>query len=63
MRILTRLRSLFHRLAGRFRRHRPATAPVITLCSTGRPIGGGPREVARRRRQIERGMLKCSPTT
>ena len=50
MRILTRLRSLFHRLAERFRRHRPATAPVITLCNTGR-------------RQIERGMLKCSPTT
>ena len=41
MRILTRLRSLFHRLAERFRRHRPATAPVITLCNTGRPVGGG----------------------
>ncbi|BAK75394.1 hypothetical protein NH8B_0559 [Pseudogulbenkiania sp. NH8B] len=26
------------------------------------PLGGGAREVARRRRQIERGILKCSPT-
>ena len=26
------------------------------------PNGGGSREIARRRRQIERGILKCSPT-
>lgn len=26
------------------------------------PLGGGAREVARRRRQIERGILKCSTT-
>lgn len=26
------------------------------------PVGGGQREIARRRRQIERGVLKCSAT-
>lgn len=62
MRILACLRSLFHRLTGRPGRHRPAAAPAIRLHCTGQPPGGGPREIARRRRQIERGMLKCSTT-
>lgn len=42
-------------LAGRPLASRPRKAYAV-------PNGGGPREIARRRRQIERGILKCSPT-
>ncbi|OQS39756.1 hypothetical protein B0T40_03205 [Chromobacterium haemolyticum] len=39
-----------------------ASAPPTLTASAKRwaPIGGGVRECARRRRQIERGNLKCS---
>lgn len=41
-----------------------ASAPPAALTTSVKrwaPIGGGSRERARRRSQIERGILKCSP--
>lgn len=62
---MNRLSRLIHRagaaLGSLFGRPRVAPPVVVTLRQGPPGPGGGAREVARRLRQIERGILPCSP--
>ncbi|QOD81882.1 hypothetical protein [Chromobacterium haemolyticum] len=61
---LGKLFSRSDRVIGMVQAEKPiaVTPPALTtLAKSWAPIGGGARERGRRRRQIEQGILKCSP--